>query len=78
MSKHITATELVQRKLGEKHLGRRRLRLAIFQFHAKGWQLAYCPSSDDLDRVVVAMRQTYHLADLLGLTYDATCNRWLG
>jgi hypothetical protein len=78
MSKRITARELVRRELGENHLGRRRLQRAIFCFHMDGWQLAYRPSSDDPDRIVVAVRRDHPLADLLGVTYDATCEQPFG
>jgi hypothetical protein len=64
MTKRMTARDLVLRELGEKHLGRRRLRWAIVCFHLSGWQLAYCPSSDEPDRVVKAVRQTHPLADV--------------
>jgi hypothetical protein len=43
-----------------------------------GWQLAYRPSSDDPDRIVVAVRRGHALADLLGSTYDATRDQPLG
>jgi len=78
MSKHITARELVRRELGANYLGRRRLQRAVVSFHFDGWQLAYRPSSDDADRIIVAVRQTHSLADVLGVTYDATREQPLG
>jgi len=78
MTKRMNPRDLVLRELGEERLGRRRLQRAIVRFHKDGWQLSYCPSSDEPNRLVKAVRQTHPLADVLGLTYDATREQPLG